>query len=225
MVDPFCLGRVAVARVARHERWFAAHWLTARERAFADGLGVAKRRVEWIAGRVAARRALVAAGAPRTLDVLPAAGARDGAPAALDALGRVAPLALSISHAAGWAVAAASATVRVGVDVEAVERRHPSFAAEAFAPGELDAWAAALGLPIDGAQLETLAWCAKEALLKLAGSGLRAALPAMVPRALEITGCDGALDTAELGRCQFRFELSRRRAMVVAWIGREEERA
>jgi phosphopantetheinyl transferase len=213
---PLQLGRVALARVRRDAGWFAARYLHPRERALADALTVEKRRVDFIAGRVAAHRALGRLGLSPSLYILPE---RDGAAAGAPRVHEVAapsplPPALSIAHGGGWAVAVAAANARVGVDIEAIEPRHPSFAAEAFAKGELDGWARALGGAGDAAVV-TVAWCVKEALLKLAGCGLRAPLPAMVPAWLDLAR--GVIVTEELGECRLALAVDAARALAVVW--------
>ena len=219
------LGRVSLARVRRHSSWLAARYLHPRERALADALTVDKRRVDFIAGRIAAHRALARLGVAATACVLPEPdGAAAGAPRVWT--GASSPMAtlmatqLSIAHGAGWAVALAAEGARVGVDLEAVEPRHPSFAAEAFAPAELADWSAALGPAVASDQLVTIAWSVKEALLKLAGCGLRAPLPAMVPVRLELGR--GVLSTRELGECRLALEWNDARVLAVVWSTMEE---
>jgi 4'-phosphopantetheinyl transferase len=171
------LARVSLSRVARHEAALVARWLHPAERDAAAALAVPKRRLDYVAGRVAAKRALAQLGAdvPAAIEVRPEVGLRAGAPRALGPAGLLAA-GLSITHGAGWGCAAAVARGQVGVDLERVEARHPAFLDEAFAEGELERWAAALGADADDPRTVTVAWCAKEALLKRAGVGLRAAL-------------------------------------------------
>ena len=213
------LGRVSLARVRRHVAWFAAR-LPARERALAAALTVDKRRVDFVAGRTAAHRALAALGVAGDLCVLPEPdGAAAGAPRVHGA-----DVALSIAHGAGWAVAAGGRDLRLGVDLEAIEPRHESFAAEAFAPDELRDWARALGGAAGDARVITAAWCVKEALLKLARVGLRAPLPAMVPATLELAR--GRIVTKELGECRLALALDATRALALVWSKEEgDERA
>jgi 4'-phosphopantetheinyl transferase EntD len=228
---PLRLGRVSLARVRRHEPWFAARYLHERERALCRGLHVDKRRVELVAGRVAAKRALGCDAARATaLCVLPATGARAGAPRLFADDGAPLATALSISHGADWAVAVASDEARVGVDVERVEARDPSFAAEAFADGELAGWAAALGGGVEDPRVVTVAWCAKEALLKIEGSGLRAVLPGIAPDAIELRSgapgelARGTLHARPIGDCQLALAVDDTRAIVIVWSknGRDE---
>jgi 4'-phosphopantetheinyl transferase EntD len=86
-----------------------------RELASALGLGP-HRRVEWRAGRTAARAALAALlGGPVERYVI--GRADDGAPVALGTEARV-----SISHGRRWAVAAAGHVARLGVDLCEIAR-------------------------------------------------------------------------------------------------------
>ena len=80
--------------------------------------------------------------------------------------------AISIAHADGLAIALAvlDPTARVGIDVEPITGRPPSFEATAFTAGErvlLDRWPAS-----SRAEWVTRFWCAKEAAAKASGLGL-----------------------------------------------------
>ncbi|MHB8586542.1 MAG: ACP S-malonyltransferase [Thermoplasmatota archaeon] len=83
------------------------------------------------------------------------------------------PIGATMSHAGGWAVAVPfdEAFERAGIDMETIEPRPDAFVAEAFAPAER----ASLRNPVD----VTRAWCAKEAVLKALGVGLKADLHAI----------------------------------------------
>jgi 4'-phosphopantetheinyl transferase len=181
------LGCVRLARVARHEGWFRRHYLHAEEERRAAGLFVDKRRVEFVAGRAAVKRAarrLGAIGAPGEFLVLPDEGARAGAPVLFDRAGRRMSLAVSISHGAGLGCAAAAEGGRVGLDVERIEGRLDGFRDGAFGPGEVESWREALGAREADDRVVTVAWCAKEALLKVAGVGLRAPLESHAVRGI-----------------------------------------
>ena len=221
---PLVFGRVSLARVRRHADWLAARYLHPRERTLAAALPVAKRRVDFIAGRVAAHRALARLGVPSSAYVLPEVeGAAAGAPRVVGAPELSAlssPPALSIAHGGGWAVAVAGRGVRVGVDIEAIEPRHPSFAAEAFAAGELADWARALGRDDEDALVVTVAWCVKEALLKLAQCGLRAPLPTMIPTSIDLQSL--RIRTEQLGECRLVLDVDGARALAVVWSTLEE---
>lgn len=140
-------------------------WLTAVERARLAQLRVAKRRADWRLGRWTAKRAVSAAldVAADRVAIIAAAG---GAPLAL-VDGVPAPLAISLSHAAGRGLCALAAPpTAVGCDLELVAPRAPAFAADYLTAAERD-WSAG-----DARRL-TLLWCAKEAILKAIGEGLR----------------------------------------------------
>jgi len=76
----------------------------------------------------------------------------------------------SISHAANVAIAAVGheGRVRVGIDVERVEYRSPSFLREAFTSDEIAALPSGPGREVAVA----LSWSVKEAVLKALGTGL-----------------------------------------------------
>jgi 4'-phosphopantetheinyl transferase len=164
-------------------------WLTAEERAVLERLAVPKRRGDWLLGRWTAKRALVAAGeADREGDVSVLA-APSGAPEAF-VLGRPGPVALSLTHSHGVAVAAlAPAGVLVGVDLERVEVRSSAFLADWFTEAE-QAFAAA-GQPGEPGLSATLVWSAKEAVMKALREGLR-----IPPKAIEVAPVSGPADGA-----------------------------
>lgn len=127
-------------------------WLGPRERDVLAALATARRRRDWLVGRLAAKRAAAAlARAPaERIEVLPAA---DGAPEVwLD--GERLPLSLSLSHRHGRGLAVAGPPdVRVGCDIERVEPRSETLARR-------------LGLAGADDERVTLAWAAREATAK-----------------------------------------------------------
>ncbi|MCP4806816.1 MAG: SDR family NAD(P)-dependent oxidoreductase [Proteobacteria bacterium] len=138
-------------------------WLQADELAELCSRGTEKRIGDRIAGRIAAKRALSAlTGAPplsiriRALPTGQPVSEIDGQPGP----------GISISHSGGRAVALASATERVGVDLEQIEARHPSFVDEWFSAEEREL------LGEDTVRITT-AWAAKEAILKALGRGMQ----------------------------------------------------
>lgn len=150
-------------------------WLSAGERAHLDGLRFPKRRADWLLGRWTAKRAIT-----RCLNLpsdfsalgdLEICAAADGAPEAF-LRGKPAPVSISLSHRAGLAVCAvAPAGTALGCDVELVEPRIATFAADYFSPEEQDLVAQAP--PHEQPQLLTLIWSAKESALKALRVGLR----------------------------------------------------
>ena len=133
---------------------------------------VARRRAEFATGRACARRAVTRLLGPGT-GPLVVLRSETGAPAACR-LPTLAPTAayVSITHADGLAMAAAS-EVAVGIDLVSVEDHGPAFADEVFAAGELPAWETWLGER--GVRAASVAFAAKEAAYKcLQGKGLPA---------------------------------------------------
>jgi malonyl CoA-acyl carrier protein transacylase len=138
--------------------------------------GTAKRVADRIAGRIAAKRALRAL-TGSAFDRITIRSLESGQPlAVID--GEPGP-AVSISHSGGRAVALAALQGRVGIDLEQVETRHPSFAQEWFTEHEQ-------ALVGQDALLQTLAWATKEAVLKALGRGM-----ALSPRQVEVQHVDG----------------------------------
>jgi 4'-phosphopantetheinyl transferase len=140
-------------------------WLTTGERVRLAQLRVAKRRADWRLGRWVAKRAVGAALGcdPARIAVI---ATESGAPLALRD-GVPAPVALSLSHAAGRGLCAvAPPAVAVGCDLEPLTPRSAAFVRDYFTPAEQRRIAC-------DDRLATLFWCAKEAVLKALGDGLR----------------------------------------------------
>lgn len=234
------LARVRLAFVKRHEACLRRGYLHPEEERHAQGLRFDKRRVEYVAGRVAVKRAVrrlgERQGAPSAIAVLPDEGPRAGAPVLFDRAGRRRPEPVSISHGAGFAYAAAAASGRLGLDVERIERRLSGFVEGAFAAGEVERWTRALGRTEMDDRAITVAWCAKETLLKVAGVGLRAPLESHAvqeirwlgaPPPLEAGRLDAAalawaeVTTAELGALRMGVATRGDAALVVGWDGEE----
>jgi 4'-phosphopantetheinyl transferase len=140
----------------------AAPWLTDAELAALAARGTERRFRDRVAGRIAAKRALtdllgVKASAIR-LDAAPS-----GEPVVSVSDGQAARV--SISHIDGHAVAAATRNGRVGIDLERVVERDPSFA-ETWLREEERA------LCVGDPRRETAIWCVKEAVLKALGTGM-----------------------------------------------------
>jgi phosphopantetheinyl transferase len=159
-----------------------AHLILSRgERAAWRALkGPAKRRIDWLLGRLVAKEAMVTlAGEQFGLALHPAdveiAAGEDGRPVMqgewLRQVGY--PLALSIAHADGVAAAIvgpAGAVASVGIDIEPACRDPQTFVDGAFSPAE-QALLADLGK--SGEETWPLRlWCAKEAVGKALGCGL-----------------------------------------------------
>jgi 4'-phosphopantetheinyl transferase len=184
-------------------------WLSERESAHVATIRFTKRRSEYLTRRWTAKRAVATVlGLDRTPSSLAAVEIRNretGAPY-VEVDGRPAPVDLSLSDRAGWAVClvgapGGAATGSLGIDLEVVEPRTDRFVVDFFTAVEAEY---VLGLPAGERRNEAanLIWSAKEAALKLQQVGLRAdtrtvevALDAAVRSdgwsALTITGATG----------------------------------
>ncbi len=135
--------------------------------------GMPRRVADRIAGRLAAKRAVVA-----LTGVTPARirihSLDSGEPVVR--IGGLAGPRVSISHSNGRAVALASTCGRVGIDLEQVAERHAAFEEDWFSTKERTLLAS------DPLAL-TKAWAAKEAVLKALGVGM-----ALNPREVEVYG-------------------------------------
>ena len=148
--------------------------------------GSASRRTEWLFGRVAAKEAV-----RRYLKDFHQARWSDadiqiwrddsGKPHAIGAWGDYlsSKIDIAIAHTAKFVVALAAANARVGVDVESVNRDlSDEFTAGVFGVDELEL---AAGAP-NPSQAIIRFWCAKEAVSKALGTGIR-----WSPRELRVT--------------------------------------
>ena len=137
--------------------------LSEREQAFYQTLKLAKRRTEWLGGKLALKR-LVAAQVQLPLaqiEVLP--HAESGKPQLLIA-GQRSTLPFSITHSHGYAVAALAPTHKyIGIDLEKIAPRINAWKTDFFHPTEL------VG---QSDEFLTQLWTQKEAVLKLLGTGL-----------------------------------------------------
>lgn len=149
-------------------------WLSPGERIHLDRLRFPKRRADWLLGRWTAKQAVALflnLSSCSTLSGLEIIAAPDGAPEALLA-GTPAPVTISLSHRAGQAVCAvAPAGTALGCDLELIEPRIETFAADYFSLEEQDL--VAQSSPDEQPQLVTLIWSAKESALKALRAGLR----------------------------------------------------
>ncbi|MBQ3289571.1 MAG: 4'-phosphopantetheinyl transferase superfamily protein [Kiritimatiellae bacterium] len=149
----------------------------AERKEFAEMTGSASRLTEWLFGRIAAkeavRRFLTTYYQARWSDAdvrIWADGS--GKPHALGAWSDFlsTKLDIAIAHTAKFVVAVAAANARVGVDVESIDRDlSEEFASGVFLPEELELAAQAA----NASQAVIKFWCAKEALSKALGTGIR----------------------------------------------------
>jgi 4'-phosphopantetheinyl transferase len=150
-------------------------WLTQAERIHLSGFRFPKRRADWRLGRWTAKRALVRylnlPDPDSALSAFEVRAASDGAPEAFTA-GRPVPAVISLSHRAGLAVCAVGPCgTALGCDLELIEPRNDSFAADYFTREEQTLIAEAA--PADRETLTTLFWSGRESALKALREGLR----------------------------------------------------
>ena len=152
--------------------------LAAEERReFSEMTGLTSRRTEWLFGRIAAkesvRRFLKDYYQARWSDADIRIWADDsGKPHALGAWNDYlsVKLDIAIAHTSQFVVAVAAANARAGVDVESIQRDlSEEFAAGVFTPEELELAAQAA----NASQAVIKFWCAKEAVAKALGTGIR----------------------------------------------------
>ena len=156
-------------------------------REFSEMTGSTSRRTEWLFGRVAAKESV-----RRFLNTYYQARWSDadiriwadgsGKPHALGAWNDflTTKLDIAIAHTAQFVVALTAANARVGVDVESVSRNlSEEFAAGVFTPEEQELAAQAA----NASQAIIKFWCAKEAVSKALGTGIRYS-----PKEMVVTG-------------------------------------
>ncbi len=154
-------------------------WLSDIERGHVAGMRFAKRRSEWRLGRWTAKQALARtlgmAACPSDLRRIEVRAHLEpeirGAPyVVVD--GAPAPLAISMTDRAGWAVCVVGRRGPIGCDLELDEPRSAGFVRDYLTPTERRLVAAPpLGLTADAAA--NLFWSAKESVLKVLRTGLR----------------------------------------------------
>ncbi len=179
-------------------------WLTAWECDYAATRRVPKRREEWRLGRWTAKLAVrewAGSATPAEIEIRPRA---DGAPEAFIG-GAPADCSISLSHSNGQAICAiAPCGTSIGCDIEVIEARDPTFAADYFTADEC---AFVESVPENARALATtLIWSAKECALKAIGEGLR-----LDTREVEVMTGDVTIDGAGA---------SWRRIEVVRWSPR-----
>ena len=159
-----------------------SQWLTARELERASAIRHPGRRLEWIAGRMAAKKALqihvrdhLGIHLQHTeLEILPDP---NGAPQARALHGLVDLPSLSITHAAGRAICAIMpASQHVGIDLTPVEERSDDFVQQWFTHSER---ILVTRHPGSTAWTVSAIWAIKEAVSKVLGLGLKLATPEM----------------------------------------------
>jgi 4'-phosphopantetheinyl transferase len=153
-------------------------WLSPRERERAARMQYAKRRTDFLLGRYTAKTALLAAlGLERPADAeallrVEIGNASDGAPdPRID--GDPAPLSISMTDRAGWAVCLLGPAGRsLGCDLELIEPRTELFIRDYLTAREADTVLAEPAGPARDLSANLL-WSAKESALKVLRTGLR----------------------------------------------------
>lgn len=172
--------------MTRALRWHSAgeetipaglEWLSPLERERAGRMRYAKRRNDYLLGRYTAKSALLAAldptaPHPQALTRIEIGNAPDGAPdPRFDDL--PAPLSISMTDRAGWAVCVMGPPGRsLGCDLELVEPRTELFIRDYLTRREADAVMAEPSGPLRDLAAN-LMWSAKESALKVLRTGLR----------------------------------------------------
>lgn len=147
-------------------------WLGVEERAAFDQFATPKRKRDWLAARVAAKRLvgrrLEGLGRPRPRPAIVIGSAATREPfVALPEGGPDPELPISLSHAGDYgACALAEPGCRVGMDLERIEPRDPAWRELMADDSELEPDL------LDSSEGLTRLWTAKEAVLKLLGLGL-----------------------------------------------------
>lgn len=191
---PLCVALQQVPSASEEQHHLAMCRLQPEEISLIPPRATPKRRAEFTAGRVAARTAV-----SRLLGDLPSSSSililregmgPTGRPIVVLTGGTDVPRTphVSISHADGLAVAAASFG-NIGIDVASIQSQERSFVDDTFSPMELARWADWLRSEKYSALTITTAFAAKEAALKWLGTGF--ALPL---RAIEIRPVDAGIE-------------------------------
>lgn len=158
-----------------------SRWLSDSERAMYGRFPVPKRRREWLAGRIAAKklacRELARLGFKTDKSKIGVNYSVSGRPLLLfQKIAQINPdfslalpqWCLTLGHAGSWAAAALHETGLVGLDLEIIEHRTSAWLETAFHPIERTPELKA------SPYLQTEAWTVKEAVLKLLGIGFKA---------------------------------------------------
>ena len=176
-----------------------------------EGMHILKRASEWLYGRWTAKYLITSPGLPwegRPLTSITISNAEEGAP--LVAKTDI-PGCLSISHRAEMAVAAfyTGDDRQVGIDLELIEPREDSFIHDWFTADE-----SAYAFSLEGDERwawVTMAWSAKEAVLKAWQKGLR-----LDTRGVELLPDKGGEIEHGWTRLAYR---SNQRGFPMCWLG------
>ncbi|MGC6418621.1 MAG: 4'-phosphopantetheinyl transferase superfamily protein, partial [Bradymonadia bacterium] len=170
---------------AASQDYFHRRYLNESERRAYQSL-YPNQRYSWLAGRITAkdavRKLLCTPGEDYPFPVeFEIRNDELGAPFAIGQ--GCSEVSLSIAHKERHAVAIASKDRNVGIDIELIEKREPSFYKAAFTESEL-----AMAPKTNRDMWATRIWCAKEAYAKATGQGLEGR-----PKAFEMDKDDGVV--------------------------------
>ena len=173
--------------------------LTPSEREIFERLAVDKRKQDWLAGRIAGKRAVQKeTGLP--FHRIEIRVEESGRPRVF-AGGQASELFLSITHSADFAAAIAG-RAPIGLDLEKIEPRDRSFEDLVLTAEDRARLDGLTGVERD--QHLTLLWCEKEAYAKLIGDGLRIPFAELAVPA----GVTMERGTIDLGGVAFAFAIS-----------------
>jgi phosphopantetheinyl transferase len=193
---------VAVSEVWERRELFVRS-LTGAELEVYARLDVEKRQREWLAGRIAAKRAVQKqVGLPfARIEIRVEESGRPIVSIVSSDRGSSAPPFLSITHSNEVAAAIASQDP-IGLDLERIEPRDRSFEELVLTESDQQRLNGLVGPPRDEAL--TLLWCEKESYAKLEGNGLR------IPFADLVIPDDVAIErgTIEVSGVRFAFALA-----------------
>ncbi|MBC7792312.1 MAG: SDR family NAD(P)-dependent oxidoreductase, partial [Clostridia bacterium] len=229
-IDEIQLGLVA-DEAATLERYLAP-----QEHVRFRELKSEKRKIDWLAGRIVAKRLIRESYFAKDGAIVPYSAITIvpdelGAPQVSIAFDKNVTHRISISHSAGCAAAMLSVEpgVRPGIDVESIEARDPSFGRDYFTQAERSVAKGSDGKHTDEARVFTSIWAVKEAVVKALGIGARVdlrdieALPSVTVSSTQsewsVTLKGEALQRAEaLGAGAPRVELTTMGQRVVARV-------
>lgn len=191
-----------------------AEWLSPPELARLQELTFAKRRQEWLGGRLAAKHAAcrvlgqVGAGSEPAWPELAVTNLPSGRPVLRLLSGVPRPLPeISISHSHGWAVAMAVMGAPCGIDIQLIATKTVKLRDRFCLAREQEVVRRLIGATGSAEQGLTLLWAAKEAVRKGAGG---VALPGFLEMEL-VAGC-----RPEPGQWLLEFSLAAGTACTVA---------
>ena len=174
-------------------------WLTPTELRTFQAFSVRKRRLDWLAGRLAAKetiRASLETGGRdsfRTIEIVPSTSTADSGRPRYTVDGHEGPLGLSICHAGDIAAAALACDPNweIGIDLERVRPREASLESVALSDRERHQLRS-----LESAERHravTLIWVMKESLLKALGVGLRMPLGQLTVHLERLQDCSTSI--------------------------------